>query len=67
MPEPVQQGHRYAMGPYDVLALESGDGAIRVAVIDHDLPYPLHAPQWSHARLLKPLPLRYFNGEVPHG
>lgn len=63
----VTQGHRYAMGGYDVLALESGAGAVRVSVIDHDLPYPLHAAQWVHASQLKALPLRYFHGEVPRG
>lgn len=60
----ITQGHRYAMGGYDVIALESGNGALRVSVIDHELPYPLHAPQWVHASQLKPLPMRYFRGEV---
>lgn len=61
----VQQGHRYAFGRQDVLALESGDRTVRVSVIDHDLLYPLHPPIWVHATQLKPLPMRYFNGEVP--
>lgn len=40
----IQQGHRYAWGAYDAIALESGSGCVQIAVIDHDLPYPLRAP-----------------------
>ena len=61
----AQQGHRYALGGYDVLALESGHGCLKVAVIDHDQPYPLRAPQWVHASQLTPLPMRYFHGATP--
>lgn len=60
----IQQGHKYSLGLLTVLALESGDQAIRVAVIDDDQPWPLHKSEWTHARLLKPLPMRYFFGEV---
>lgn len=61
----ITQGHKYSMGLLTVLALESGEQAIRVAVIDEDAPWPLQSPEWSHARLLKPMPMRYFHGEIP--
>lgn len=63
MTHQVQQGQRYAMGPYEYLALESGDRTVKVAMIDHDLPYPLHAPILLHASQLTPLPVRRY-GEV---
>ncbi|GKS86496.1 hypothetical protein AVMA1855_20110 [Acidovorax sp. SUPP1855] len=61
----IQQGHRYAWGAYDAIALESGSGCVQIAVIDHDLPYPLRAPQWVHASQLKPAAMRYFGNKVP--
>lgn len=66
MPERIQQGHRYSMGQHDVIAMESGHAAIRVSVIDHDLLYPLRAPQWTHASQLKPMPMRYLGGHLPN-
>lgn len=61
----ITQGHRYTENGCAVLALESGEGAVRVAEIDHESPYPLKEPKWSHARLLKPAAMRYFHGETP--
>ena len=60
----VQQGQKYAAGQHEYLALETGSQAVKVARIDHDLMYPLHAPILLHASQLTPLPVRRYHGEV---
>lgn len=59
------QGHRYLLcGTVEVMALESGR-CVEVAVIDHEKPWPLTDHKFVHASQLTPLPMRYFNGELP--
>lgn len=64
MPHLVQQGQKYSAGQHEYLALETGSQAVKVARIDHDLMYPLHAPILLHASQLTPLPVRRYHGEV---
>ena len=65
------QGHRYRISDdspvfpgRDVLCLVGGDRA-RVALIDEKAPWPLTRKLGISASSLQPLPMRYFNGEVP--
>lgn len=60
----TRQGHRYSMGPIEVLALESGSGMVLVAKIDETHFWPLSTPFKTEAVGLKPLPMRYFHGET---
>lgn len=60
----ADQGHRYALGDREVLAMQSGH-VITVRPIDLDEPYPLGAPITVKASWLKPLPMVYFGGEIP--
>ncbi len=61
----ANQGHRYRMGSSkDVLALESGEGVVRVAEIDTSQPWGLGRPEHVPAQFLSPLPMVYFNGEI---
>lgn len=61
----VSQGHTYTFGHITVLALEYGDRCIQVAPLDLESPWPLQAPMLVHASLLRPLPMKYYAGEVP--
>lgn len=58
------QGHRYALGDRDVLAMQSGHVVI-VRPINPAEPYPLGAPITVKASGLQPLPMVYFGGQVP--
>jgi len=61
----AQQGHRYRwLDLYDVLALESGRGWLRVALLAPGEPW-LGTQQIADAADLTPLPMRYFHSEVP--
>jgi len=60
----AQQGHRYQYGHKEVFAMESGV-AITVREIDETEAYPLGAPIVVKASWLTPLPMRYFQGEIP--
>lgn len=60
----VHQGQRYALGQHEYLALESGTRTVKVALIDRDLLWPLHAPTLVHVSQLTPLPVRRYHGEV---
>ena len=60
----VQQGQKYSAGQNEYLALETGSQAVKVARIDQELMYPLHAPILLHASQLTPLPVRRYHGEV---
>ena len=61
----IVQGHKYDHYGREVLALESGTGAVQVAPIDYLQPYPLGKAQTARAEHLIALPMRYFHGEVP--
>lgn len=61
----IQQGHKYAYRGWEVLALQSGDGLVKVAPIDHSQPYPLGHPEFANAGDLVPQPMAYFHGELP--
>lgn len=63
MTHQVHQGQRYQCGQNEYMALETGSQAVKVARIDHDLMYPLHAPILLHASQLTPLPVRRY-GEI---
>ena len=60
----AQQGHKYQLGKKPVLAMQSGV-VVEVREIDHDEAYPLGVPITVKASWLKPLPMRYFGGDVP--
>lgn len=64
MTHQVHQGQRYHCGQHEYLALESGNQAVKVARIDHDLMFPLHVPIVLHASQLTPLPVRRYFGEI---
>jgi len=63
----VHQGHLYQHGVRQVIALQSGSQEVKVRVLPLD---PEHASGlgrsfWTHARNLVPLPMKYYNGQVP--
>lgn len=61
----ARQGHRYRWcALYDVLALETGRGWVRVAMLAPGEPW-LGQQHVAAAADLMPLPMRYFHGEVP--
>lgn len=60
----AQQGHRYRLGPVDVMALSSGLRP-RVAAIYSGKFWPLGEPFEANAADLKPQPMAYFHGELP--
>lgn len=60
----AQQGHRYVLGDKQVLSMQSGV-VITVREINHGEVYPLGPPITVKASWLKPVPMRYFHGEVP--
>jgi hypothetical protein len=61
----AQQGHKYSWYGREVLALESSGWRVKVALIDMTQPYPLGAVQFVWSQDLKPLPMKYFHGELP--
>lgn len=60
----AQQGHRYALGDRDVIAMESGH-VITVRPINAAEPYPLGGAITVKASWLQPLAMRYFHDQVP--
>lgn len=60
----AKQGHRYRWYGYDVLALESGKGIVRVADLVPSQPW-LGDVRRVPAAELHPQPMRYYHGEVP--
>jgi len=60
----AKQGHRYAMGDRQVIAMQSGP-VITVRPIDQAEPYPLGAAVTVKASWLQPVAMRYFHGETP--
>lgn len=60
----AKQGHRYRRYGYDVLALESGEGIMRVADLVPDQPW-LGKVHNVPAAELHPQPMRYFHGDTP--
>lgn len=60
----AKQGHRYQWYGYDVLALESGEGIVRVADLVPDQLW-LGKVHNVPAAELHPQPMVYFHGEVP--
>jgi hypothetical protein len=63
MTHTVHQGQKYAHGQHEYLALETGTRCVKVALIDYEQPWPLHAPTLMHASQLTPLPVRRY-GEI---
>ena len=62
----TQQGHKYAHGTTQVLALQSAEvGMVRVADVDETQPYPLGRAYCVQIADLKRLPMRYYHGQVP--
>lgn len=61
----AKQGHRYQHHGWEVLALETGAGLVKVAPLDDSQPYPLGLATYAQATELVPLPMRYFGGELP--
>jgi len=63
----IQQGHRYQnrITGHAMIALSGGNGVVRAATIIPGELWPLATPQQIHAVHLKPLPMRYFHGELP--
>lgn len=64
MTNTVHQGQRYQCGQNEYMALENGSQVVRVAKIDRDLLWPLHAFTLLHASQLTPLPVRRYHGEI---
>jgi hypothetical protein len=64
----IQQGHRYSFVSrnVEVLALENGSRVVQVAeILSGVTGWPLGRPFTARVGTLKPLPMRYFHGEVP--
>lgn len=60
----AKQGQKYALGHHECIALETGNRTVKVQMIDHELPYPLHAPTLVHVSQLTALPMRYYGMEA---
>ena len=60
----AKQGHRYDFQGRAVMAMETSEYPV-VHVIDHSMPWPLRYLGRVNASKLTPLPMVYFNGEVP--
>ncbi len=63
----VYQGRLYRHGLRDVIAMESGEGEVRVKVLPID---PEHVAGVgrifkTHARSLVPLPMKYYGNAIP--
>jgi len=63
-PGQARQGHRYRWYGWDVLALQSGEGMVRVADLVPDWPWLGEVRRVPAAELI-PQPMRYFHGEIP--
>lgn len=61
--EIAQQGHKYALGEQEVIALQTGYVVSVRPIIDE--PYPLGSKITVKASWLKPLPMKYFHGQTP--
>ena len=61
----IQQGQKYTHGLNTVLALESGEGEVKVCRLEEDTPWVLSRPYVAHARELAVLPVRYLGGALP--
>lgn len=61
----AHQGHLYEHGGRKVIALESGAGTIKVLELDPNGPLGIGRSYVARADWLKPLPMKYFNGEIP--
>jgi hypothetical protein len=60
----ARQGHTYRLGPYVVMAMDSGPFP-EVHIVDQSHPWPLLPIGRVEASRLQPLPMVYFNGETP--
>lgn len=58
------QGHRYALGDRQVIAMESG-AVVTVRPINESEPYPLGESITVKASWLQPVGMKYFHGELP--
>lgn len=58
------QGHTYTLDGRKVMAMESGTHPV-VHAVNHLNPWPLTYIGRVNASSLKPLPMVYFNNEVP--
>ena len=61
----ITQGHKYNYNGWEVLAMQSGEGLVKVAPIDQSQPYPLGHVQFAQSEHLVAMPMNYFHGEVP--
>lgn len=61
----IHQGQKYTHGLYTVLALESGEGEVKVCRLEEDTPWVLSRPYVAHARELVAEPMRYHGNAVP--
>lgn len=59
----ARQGHKYSFFGVEVLAMESGE-RVKVREVQTDALW-LGASMVAHADHLKPMPMKYFHGEVP--
>lgn len=61
----IHQGQKYTHGINTVLALESGEGEVKVCRLEEDTPWVLSRPYVAHARELVAEPMRYHGNAVP--
>lgn len=60
----AQQGHKYALGDRQVIAMQSGSVVI-VRPINESEPWPLGESITVKASWLQPVGMKYFYGDVP--
>lgn len=64
----ISQGCKYSYGPYPCIAMEHSTGpTARIAIIDHQQPYPLRPAQYVESARLKPMGMKYHDGQTPSG
>ena len=59
----AKEGHKYLLGNKEVLAVQSGI-VVHVREITNDYSCPLGPAITAKASWLKPLPMKYYNGEI---
>lgn len=60
----AHQGHRYLLDGREVISMQSGQ-IVNVCPIEKTEPYPLGKSLTVDASDLTPLPMRYFDGDLP--
>lgn len=61
----VRQGHRYTHNNRSVLAMETGEGLVKVSEIDMSRVYPYCPTEVVDSAELVPEPMRYIHGTMP--